>query len=218
MPVCPVCGGAWNDAFVCTQVHTPDQIIAKPGSNDWLIGEFKTDRGETVASAGFERRRTSVKLEFEVREDAAWSGKTFTSVSYQPNLIILSPSLIENRALILDYLAELEKAKRALESELAWVETLKRGVTTGEIIRLTFSIRADGIAFAEYKREKIQAPADDLDRYPQHGESWWCHVIPGNGPTKIALCRKVGATKVDVDRVIADMTELFPDLPVQLLQ
>lgn len=218
MPVCPVCGGAWNDAFVCTQVHTPDQIIAKPGQNDWLIGEFKTDRGETVASAGFERRRTSVKLEFEVREDAAWSGKTFASVTYQPNLIILSESLRENRAMIMDYLAELEKAKKALEFELNFVEMLKLGVTSGEIIRLKFLTRADGIAFAEYKREMIQAPADDLDRYPQHGESWWCHVIPGNGPTKIALCRKVGTTKVDVDRVIADMTELFPDLPVQLLQ
>ncbi|MCX6714522.1 MAG: helicase-related protein [Candidatus Uhrbacteria bacterium] len=219
MPVCPVCGGAWNDSFVCTQVHSPDQVIAKHGQNDWLIGEFKTDRDETVASVSIERRRTSVKLEFEVGENQAWSYKAFKFIAFNPNIIVLSPALVADREIILLWLAELEEAKRALEAELAFVADLKRKVTTGEVICLKFRDRGNGTMVADYKRELVEAPyGDDLSRYPSSGDSWWCHVIPGSGPTKIALYRKVGVTKVDVEKVLKDGLDMFPGLPSQLLQ
>lgn len=219
MPICPVCGGAWNESFVCTQVHTPNQIIAMPGQNDWLIGEFKTDQGDCVASVSFERRRTSVKLEFEVRKNQAWSRKAFRSITFKENIIILSPALVADREIIILWLAELEEAKRALEAELVFVADLKRKVTTGEVICLSFKDRGNGVMVAEYKRELVDAPyGDDLSRYPGAGDSWWCHVIPGNGPTKIALYRKVGTTKVDVEKVLKDGLDMFPGLPSQLLQ
>lgn len=218
MPFCPVCGSAWDDSFACHVRHVPDRIIAKPGQDDWLIGSFKTDRSEVLASVKFGTRQ-SVSMQVVIRENAPWSGRVFKSVSYHPNMIILPESLLENREIILEYLTELDKAKRALENELKFIEDLKRGVTKGEIIRLTFHVReTDGIAIAEYKRDKIEAPADDLDRYPKNGESWWCHVISQNGPTKVALYRKEGTTRADVDQVITDMIDLFPDLPIQLVQ
>lgn len=218
MPVCPVCGSAWEEgSFTCAVRHVPDRIMARPGQNDWLIGSFKTDREEEVARLQF-RSGSSVQLTVNVRKNAPWAGRSFSTVQYHPNIIILPESLLPDRELILEYLAELDRAKKALEDELAIVADLKKKVATGETICLVFKDRGDGFMVAEYKREKIAAPADDLDRYPSDGESWWCHVIPSKGPIKIALYRKVGTAAIDVDRVRSDIKDLFPDLPTQLLQ
>ena len=135
------------------------------------------------------------------------------------NTIRLPKSLVEEKELIVLWLAELDAAKQALEAELAFVADLKRKVSLGEVLCLTFRDRGNGTMVAEYKRELVDAPyGDDLSRYPNAGESWWCHVIPGNGPTKISLYRKVGKTKVDVEKVLKDGLDMFPGLPSQLLQ
>jgi hypothetical protein len=218
MPVCPVCGGAWNESFVCREKHTQDQIIAKQGQDERQIGELKTDRDEVVAEVCFEHD-ASVKIKIRIRENQVWSGKVFKSVKFTLNLIVLSPTLVPDRELIILWLSELDEAKQALKVELAFVEDLKHKVTNGEVICLTFNDRGNGIMVAEYKRELVQAPYDDdQSRYPNAGESWWCHVIPGNGPAKIALYRKVKTTTVDVERVLKDGLEMFPGLPKQLLQ
>jgi len=139
-------------------------------------------------------------------------------VTVRSNVVRLPESLVDQRELILLWLSELEEAKTALQAELAWVETLKRGVVKGEIIALTFRDRGDGFMVADWKRELVMAPANDLAHYPKSNESWWCHVIPRNGPTQILLCRKVGKKRADIEKILQDGLEMFPGLPSQLLQ
>ncbi len=217
VPVCPLCSGIWNDAFVCDGVHDLNRLIAKGTKSMRQLIEFRTNKDEQVAEVLVKGNR--IELQFRVGKNSPWMYGAFKSIVRTTHVTILPEALAENREMILGFLAELDNVKKALETELAWVETLKQGVASGEIIRLTFKANArTGLSYAEYNKEEIKAPSDDLSRYPEDGQSWWCHVIPGNGPTKIALCRKVGTTTIDIDQTVADILDLFPDLPRQLLQ
>lgn len=217
MPVCPLCGGAWDDQYVCANTHSQDQIMARPEQDDRFIGSFLTDREEVVANVRI-NMDACVQIQFVVQKTQPWNGKVFKTISFKPYTTILPKELVEHRELILLWLSELNEAKRALEAELVWVEELRRGVAKGEIIALTFRDRGDGFMVANWGRHIVDAPANDLNHYPAHNESWWCHVIPGSSHIQIALFRKVGATRVDIDKILQDGVSMFPGLPASLLQ
>ncbi len=189
--------------ITCVRVNSTNAFDLTTAPNELRRYAEIVERLERENAARIERQRID-------REEC---------VVVRSNVIRLPRSLVEDKELIEIWLAELDEAKKALEAELAFVDDLKRKVTSGEVVCLTFRDRGNGTMVAEYKRELVDAPyGDDLSRYPNAGEPWWCHVIPGNGSTKISLYRKVGKTKVDVERVLKDGLNMFPGLPTQLLQ
>ena len=216
MPVCPLCGSEWSQRSDCDNAHDLNRLIAKTNTGLSTLCTFQTNRSDQVAELLVRGNR--IELRFSVARDKPWHGNVFKTIMCESKVSILSESLVNDRELIELWIAELNTAKKALEAELARVERLQQGVANGDIVCLMFHDRGDGFMVTDYERKQLLAPHDDLTHYPKEHERWWCRVVRTLGTTNLFLLDRAGvyATRADIDKIIADGLQMFPELPLTL--
>lgn len=221
-PACPVCGGAWGDDFTCRGDHPESRFVPIEGDGEvWTIGEFRTNRGDTVAE--LIRRGGNIQIQFWVGEGRAWSGRVFKTVDYSPKAGILPPELADEHDEIAQWVAELRQTEQALEASLAQVRRLKEEAANGNVVVLTFKIRrSDSWPVAEHGG--VTYKAEFADEWPSNGERWFCQL---GKPSTIGRAREASAklirkaegftTPADVQEIRAMIAESYDGIPSELI-
>ena len=170
-PNCPICGGEWRKnelSLSCDEAHDRQRIIRLQKVEE--VGIWKTNRGDVVARLYAQEQ---VVVAFSGGRTSAWTGRQFKSVEYEATGSILPLELMPQRERILEDLAELKKAREALEAVTARIKTIERQVGNGQVKRLTFRIEG-GKAVARDGRTVYVA--EYTTPYPDEKETWFCRL------------------------------------------
>lgn len=225
-PHCPLCDGAWEaatDGFFCVQSHDRRRLIPleDPSSAREKLGEFVSDRGESVATLVF-RRPSTIGLALCVPRDRPWPLKHWKTISYTSSVSILPAYLAGEHEQIIRDLADLRTARQELEAVVARIRDAETRLGSGAMKRLTFRVSC-GVAIAEERGALYQAAFQE--QYPNSGETWYCRVGQGVSTGGRRLVEVYPEFKLGSIQSAASLNELreliaasYPGLPQELLQ
>ena len=223
LPSCPLCGAAWSfkgGRATCGGAHDVKRVVRTREDTSNVLARLVTNRGDVVATVKL--LGEEVQFAYTQLPASPWTGRIFSSVETQAELVVLPEELTPHRDNILKDIAELRTMRKEAEQLVQTLRDLEHRAKNGTVRRLTFRL-VSGMAKAEEGSQEYSAAYGDV--YPDHDETWFC-VVPRSQNNQrrtieVTPILKVeeGTVKgheevVEFERLVRDS---YPGLPEALL-